>query len=31
LPKGFQAVKAITTEKASATQDDILIDSWTAF
>jgi topoisomerase-4 subunit A len=27
LPKGFQAVKAITTEKASATQDDILIDS----
>jgi len=26
LPKGFQAVKAITTEKASATQDDILID-----
>jgi topoisomerase-4 subunit A len=27
LPKGFQTVKAITTEKASATQDDILIDS----
>ena len=27
LPKGFQSVKAITTEKASATQDDILIDS----
>ncbi len=27
LPKGFQAVKAITTEKASATQEDILIDS----
>lgn len=26
LPKGFQAVKAITTEKASATQEDILID-----
>jgi len=26
LPKGFQAVKAITTEKASATQDDIKID-----
>ena len=24
LPKGFQAVKAITTEAASATQDDIL-------
>ena len=27
LPKGFQTVKAIATEKASATQDDILIDS----
>ncbi len=26
LPKGFQAVKAITTEKASATQEDIQID-----
>ena len=26
LPKGFQAVKAITTEKASATQDEIQID-----
>lgn len=26
LPKGFQAVKAITTEAASATQDDILQD-----
>ncbi len=26
LPKGFQSVKAITTEKASATQEDILID-----
>jgi len=26
LPKGFQAVKAITTEKASATQDDIKLD-----
>ena len=26
LPKGFQTVKAITTEKASATQEDILID-----
>jgi len=26
LPKGFQAVKAITTEAASATQDDILLD-----
>lgn len=26
LPKGFQAVKAITTEMASATQDDIKID-----
>lgn len=26
LPKGFQAVKAITTEKASATQDEIHID-----
>ena len=24
LPKGFQAVKAITTEAASATQEDIL-------
>jgi len=27
LPKGFQAVKAITTEKASATPDDIKIDN----
>ena len=27
LPKGFQSVKAITTEKASATQDDILNDN----
>ncbi len=26
LPKGFQTVKAITTEKASATQEDILQD-----
>ena len=26
LPKGFQSVKAITTEKASATQEEILID-----
>ncbi|RBP52732.1 DNA topoisomerase IV subunit A [Arenicella xantha] len=26
LPKGFQAVKAITTEKASATPDEIQID-----
>ena len=26
LPKGFQTVKAITTEKASATKDDIKID-----
>ena len=26
LPKGFQAVKAITTEAASATQEDIKID-----
>ena len=26
LPKGFQTVKAITTEAASATQDDIVID-----
>ena len=26
LPKGFQAVKAITTEKASATQEDIKLD-----
>jgi len=26
LPKGFQAVKAITTEKASATSQDIKID-----
>ena len=26
LPKGFQAVKAITTEKASATPEDIKID-----
>ena len=26
LPKGFQAVKAITTEAASATQQDIMID-----
>lgn len=27
LPKGFQAVKAITTEAASATQDDIKLDN----
>ena len=27
LPKGFQSVKAITTEKASATPDEIVIDS----
>jgi len=27
LPKGFQNVKAITTEKASATPDDIKLDS----
>ncbi len=26
LPKGFQTVKAITTEKASATKDDIKLD-----
>ena len=26
LPKGFQSVKAITTEKASATKDDIQLD-----
>ncbi len=26
LPKGFQAVKAITTEAASATQDEIMLD-----
>ena len=26
LPKGFQAVKAITTEAASATQDQIQLD-----
>ena len=26
LPKGFQAVKAITTEAASATQEDIKLD-----
>lgn len=26
LPKGFQAVKAITTEAASATQEDIMLD-----
>lgn len=27
LPKGFQAVKAITTEKASATSEDIQLDN----
>lgn len=27
LPKGFQSVKAITTEKASATPDDIKLDN----